>query len=113
MATLREVIQENIEKAKVEVAKYEADLAALEAEGGGWLERDLKELQTWVHKMAAHLFSQAAVDAVAQPSDPVLKVVGGTGAGDLNKDDFHTPVAPVAENDPVATPVVPDGQPVA
>ena len=76
MANLRSVIEENITKAQAEVDKYKADLAALEALGGNWLERDLKEFRDWVQSIATHLFSPAANAAVtATPGAPVLTIV--------------------------------------
>lgn len=61
---LRDVIELNIAKAEAEVSKYRDDLAELESHGGNFLDREIKELQTFVHKLANHLFSQTATEAV-------------------------------------------------
>jgi hypothetical protein len=95
MSNLREVIEANIAKAQAEVDKYKADLAALEAEGGNWLERDLKELQDWVQKLASHLFSPAANEVVVQNS--------------VQPNPLFVETPPVVELTPVPAPVlVPD-----
>ena len=88
MATLRELLVGNIEDAKANVAKLEADLARMDAEGGGWLEREVGELQQWLQGLAAHVFSKGAVappavvvDQADAPVEPTVVSASATMTG--------------------------------
>ena len=103
MTTLREIIETNIKKAEDEAQKYRNDLALLEQEGAGWLEREVNEARTFIQGLASHLFSPAANEAVAAAPAPVaVPVETPPAAPSLTVIEGGGQTTPPADGTPVA-----------